>query len=98
MWYASSALRRFRAALSTSEYTATEEMPRLRQARITRNAISPRLAIRIFLNVRGSPEVFQRSFILPEFRWAAILDAASSTVGSFGYHDYSIVKSTQNVS
>ena len=48
--------------------------------------------------MRGRPEVFQRSFIFSEFRLAAILDAASSTAGSFGYHDDSIVKSTENVS
>src|SRR6185437_7095521 len=52
MKYASSAWRTCSEARSTSEYTATEGMPSSRQARITRTAISPRLAIRIFLNMK----------------------------------------------
>src|ERR1700758_2329638 len=51
MGYASSALRTCKEARSTSEYTATEGMPNSRQARITLTAISPRFAIRIFLNM-----------------------------------------------
>src|SRR5947209_4882300 len=47
--YASSAMRTCKESRSTSEYTATDAMPNSRQARITRTAISPRLAIRIFL-------------------------------------------------
>src|SRR5436305_15204333 len=39
------------ASRSASEYTAAVAMPSSRQARITRIAISPRLATRIFLNV-----------------------------------------------
>jgi hypothetical protein len=37
---------------STVEWTATLAMPISRQARITRSAISPRLATRIFLNIK----------------------------------------------
>ena len=37
--------------MSASEYTATVEMPIARQVRITRSAISPRLAMRILLRV-----------------------------------------------
>src|SRR5436305_12062720 len=51
MGYASSALRTCRDARSTSEYTATAEIPISWQARITRTAISPRFAMRIFLNI-----------------------------------------------
>ncbi len=47
MWTASSARRTCRALRSASEYTATVAMPRVRQVAITRQAISPRLAIRI---------------------------------------------------
>jgi hypothetical protein len=39
------------ASLSASEYTATVLMPILRAVLMTRQAISPRLAIRIFLNI-----------------------------------------------
>src|SRR4051812_16678864 len=41
------------ASASTVEWTATLSMPSSRQARITRRAISPRLATRIFLNSSG---------------------------------------------
>jgi hypothetical protein len=54
---ASSAILTCNAERSRSEYTATEQMPSSRHARITRTAISPRLAINIFLNmilVQGS--------------------------------------------
>src|SRR4051812_32570863 len=37
-------------SLSAEEYTATDLMPSSRQARATRSAISPRLAIRTFSN------------------------------------------------
>src|SRR5579884_3125993 len=50
MWWASSAYRVWMAFRSASEYTATVRIPSSRQARITRTAISPRLAIRIFSN------------------------------------------------
>src|SRR3981081_3023347 len=46
MDYASSARRTCSASRSASLYTATAAMPRSRQARMTRTAISPRLATR----------------------------------------------------
>src|SRR3569832_992528 len=52
MQTASSAIATWRDSRSASEYTATVLMPSSRQARITRTAISERLAIRIFLNKR----------------------------------------------
>src|SRR5690606_14108025 len=45
-----SAMRTCRAPASASEYTATVSIPRRRQVRMTRQAISPRLAIRRRLN------------------------------------------------
>src|SRR5438552_113255 len=54
MQWASSDMRTCRAFASASEKTATGAIPRSRQARITRTAISPRLAIRIFLNIDWS--------------------------------------------
>src|SRR5437868_11977719 len=52
MRYASSAYRTWMAPASASEYTAAVAMPSSRHARMTRIAISPRLAIRIFLKSR----------------------------------------------
>src|SRR3954463_11458657 len=43
------------AARSASEYTATVRMPMRFAVRITRQAISPRLAIRIFRNTLALP-------------------------------------------
>src|SRR5450759_1042941 len=51
MQYASSARSTWRAPASASEYTATVFTPRRCAVLITRQAISPRLAIRIFLNI-----------------------------------------------
>src|SRR5215468_3931113 len=48
----SSAKRTCKASRSASECTATVLMPSSRQAQMTRQAISPRLAIRTFLNIR----------------------------------------------
>src|SRR5690554_6678961 len=48
---ASSANRTCRLSASALEYTATVLIPISLQVRIIRNAISPRLAIRIFLNM-----------------------------------------------
>src|SRR3954463_15275132 len=53
----SSASSTCRAFLSASEYTATVAMPILRAVLMTRQAISPRLAIRIFLNMMASEVV-----------------------------------------
>src|SRR5579863_10312566 len=50
---ASSASRTWSASASASEKTATVLMPMRRAVRITRQAISPRLAMRIFLNMRA---------------------------------------------
>src|SRR5881628_672121 len=47
MGYASSARRTWSASRSASLYTATADIPRSRQARMTRTAISPRFATRI---------------------------------------------------
>src|SRR5438270_11232074 len=47
---AASAMRTWSASASASEYTAIGEMPISRHARMTRIAISPRLAISSFLN------------------------------------------------
>src|SRR5207237_8560765 len=47
----SSASRTHMAPVSASECTATVEMPISLQARCTRSAISPRLAIRILSNI-----------------------------------------------
>src|SRR5437763_10009382 len=49
MWCASSAYRTWIALRSASEYTAAVGMPSSRHARMTRIAISPRFAIKIFL-------------------------------------------------
>src|SRR6187455_2666005 len=49
-----SAKRTCRPWASASEYTATVLMPSSLQAQMTRRAISPRLAIRIFLNMDGA--------------------------------------------
>src|ERR1700733_13053713 len=51
MQMASSAKRTCKLWRSASEYTATVLIPRSLQAQITRTAISPRLAIRIFWNI-----------------------------------------------
>src|SRR6516162_5559410 len=51
---ASSASRTCRALASASEYTATVATPSRRAVLITRQAISPRFAIRIFLNIPTS--------------------------------------------
>src|SRR5262245_13709778 len=48
----SSAIWTWRPLRSASECTATVLMPISRQARMMRTAISPRLAMRIFLNIR----------------------------------------------
>ena len=51
----SSAMRTCIASASAVECTATDLIPISRQARITRSAISPRLAIRILSNIGASP-------------------------------------------
>src|ERR1035437_387486 len=54
----SSAISTWRASRSASEYTATVRMPILRAVLMTRQAISPRFAISIFLNM-FSPGSFE---------------------------------------
>src|SRR5690606_3319055 len=50
----SSASLTYFASVSACEWTTTVLMPSSRQARCTRRAISPRLAMRIFSNIRVS--------------------------------------------
>src|SRR5215213_3542292 len=54
MHTSSSAKRTCRLSRSASEYTATVRIPSSRQARMTRRAISPRLAINTFRNTYAS--------------------------------------------
>ena len=51
MQTASSAKRTCSESASAVEWTATVPMPSSRQARMTRSAISPRLAMSTFLNM-----------------------------------------------
>src|SRR5690554_8230858 len=51
MWKASSAMATCRASASASEYTATQRMPMRWAVWIIRQAISPRFAMRILLNM-----------------------------------------------
>src|SRR5438045_7520074 len=53
MHTASSASFTYLASRSASEYTTTDLTPSSRQARWIRRAISPRFAIRIFLNIEA---------------------------------------------
>src|SRR5687768_11843492 len=75
MHTASSAKRTCSAPASTSECTATVAIPSSRQARITRIAISPRLAIKTFLNIAAVPGR-RRSAPLELEELLAELDAA----------------------
>src|SRR5215213_6642837 len=65
----SSANRTCRACSSASEYTATVLMPSSRHAMMMRIAISPRFAIRIFLNIGLDGEK-----ALPVLHGLAVLD------------------------
>src|SRR5438445_6129552 len=60
MQIASSARARYGAPRSASLKTATTSMPRSRQARMTRRAISPRLATRMRWNMRPVCEEWGR--------------------------------------
>src|SRR5574338_945776 len=55
MQIASSAKRTWSDSASAVEWTATVAIPSSLQARSTRRAISPRLAMRTFLNMRPRP-------------------------------------------
>src|SRR3546814_482811 len=57
---------------STVECTATVLMPRLWQARSTRNAISPRLAMTTFSSIRAASGNHEHGFV--EFHRLAVLD------------------------
>src|SRR6187399_2435130 len=70
MHTASSANRTCSARVSTSECTATVEMPSSRHARMMRSAISPRFAMRIFLNTALWLDAEER---LPEFYGLSVL-------------------------
>src|SRR3954462_11688525 len=61
MHTSSSAKRTCSDSRSASEYTATVWMPSSRQARMTRSAISPRLAIRTFLNMSAVLLLLERA-------------------------------------
>src|SRR5690606_14208822 len=52
----SSAMRTWRASRSASEYTATVAMPIRLAVLMTRQAISPRLAMRSLVNIRCSSQ------------------------------------------
>src|SRR6056297_646248 len=67
----SSAMRTCIASASAVEWTATERIPISRAARITRSAISPRLATRILSNMGASLDDYQRRAV---FDRRAILD------------------------
>src|SRR3954447_6034489 len=70
---ASSAKRVWRQWRSASEYTATVRMPRSLQAQMTRSAISPRLAIRIFLNMRRGLARANGAQCFAVLHWASVL-------------------------
>src|ERR1043165_4079136 len=72
MHTASSASRTYLASRSASEYTTTDFTPSSRQARWMRSAISPRFAIRIFLNMPLAA-LFDDEQGLPEFHGLAVL-------------------------
>src|SRR5688572_1337373 len=70
-----SAKRTWSAPVSASECTATVAMPSSRHARITRMAISPRLAISTFLNIRRNRSgLLDLEELLPELDALAVVD------------------------
>src|SRR5262249_42677298 len=77
MHTASSASLTYLASRSASEYTITAFTPSSRQARWMRRAISPRLATRIFLNIRAPAVNRQRRH----------RERACGTVASVGNQD-----------
>src|SRR5258706_1778558 len=70
------------ALVSAVECTATEAMPSSRQARITRNAISPRFAIKILRNMLGLLDLEQRLAVLD--RVAVLDEAGDDLAGDLG--------------
>src|ERR1041384_7443145 len=69
----SSAKRTCNDSASAVECTATVRIPISRQARMTRRAISPRFAMRTFLNMRGRLDGCQPDQPLTVFHVLAIL-------------------------
>ena len=69
MHTASSANRTCKELRSASEYTATVEIPNSLHAQMTRSAISPRLATRIFWNMSVDAGYFFRLGCMPKSGW-----------------------------
>src|SRR5450631_1518071 len=93
MRYASSACSTCSACASIDEWTATVRIARRRQVRITRQAISPRLAIRILSNMRaGAFPLFARGEVGRHFRLgshrnprgAALLEEGGDALAALG--------------
>src|SRR3954462_9215310 len=83
--YASAARRTCCASRSASEYTATDAMPSSSSARITRTAISPRLATSTFENIGVAHGIRRdltrpsRSSWLPKMKCTRMAAAAALT-------------------
>src|SRR3972149_1317620 len=82
MQYASSARSTWRAPASASEYTATVFTPRRCAVWITRQAISPRLATSVFLNMRWFPRRRPGRLTLLQERADAFLAVGGGARGS----------------
>src|SRR5258706_13890294 len=91
MHSASSAKRTCRASRSASEYTATVAIPIARAVRMMRQAISPRLAIRIFLNIGAFDRLERDVAVLApgifEMLVAQHGQAAANALARFVRHD-----------
>src|SRR5688500_16069484 len=79
---ASSASRTCGASWSASEYTATVGIPRRRAVRITRQAISPRLAMSSLRNTSGLPGRPGRLALLEERNDAFLAFGRSADLGN----------------
>src|SRR4026209_929810 len=87
----SSARRTGSESASAVEWAITVRIPISRHVRITRSAISPRLAMRILWNIsRGSAERLHREQRLPELDGLAVLghdlDDATADLGLYLVH------------
>ena len=82
--YASSAIATCSAARSASEYTATAPIPSSRSVRMTRTAISPRLATRILVK-GGIGRVFSPTVSLPDQLTVARIAAVPIVVLLFAW-------------
>src|SRR5579862_643421 len=98
MHTASSANRTWRELRSASEYTATVGIPSSLQAQMTRNAISPRLAIRILRNIADDVvdlvgKVFggasRCELLSSNNEWRGAIQAAAPNFFTFFYPDES---------